>query len=112
MPSTDTSLPPELVDLIIQHLSGHKDALRSCVLVSRTWSAFSQRALFRDAQVNLYPYKMARLLDDLISLPHLQTLIRGLTIQQLSTKDDIPLTTHMSCLASVLLLPKSYESRV
>ncbi|KAF9012245.1 hypothetical protein BDZ89DRAFT_481896 [Hymenopellis radicata] len=107
MPSTDTSLPPELVDMIIQRLSGHKDALRSCALVSRTWSGFSQRALFRDAQVNLDSHeRMAKLLDDLISVPHLQTLVRGLTVRQRWHFDDIPLPAHMSCLASVLsLLP-------
>ncbi|KAF8992880.1 hypothetical protein BDZ89DRAFT_1150852 [Hymenopellis radicata] len=65
---------------------------------------------------------MAKLLDNLTSIPHLQTLIRGLTIQQRGsggtndlipihwqqrgTSDDILLPAHMSCLASVLsLLP-------
>ncbi|KAF9027618.1 hypothetical protein BDZ89DRAFT_1066723 [Hymenopellis radicata] len=107
MPST-TSLPPELVDTIIQHLSDHEDALRSCALVSRIWSGFSQRALFRDAQVNLNSYeKMAKLLDDLISVPHLQTLIRGLTISPHGYRMNVvPLPARMSCLASVLsLLP-------
>ncbi|KAF9000385.1 hypothetical protein BDZ89DRAFT_698008 [Hymenopellis radicata] len=107
MPSTNTSLPPDLVDMIIRHLSGDKDALRNCALVSRTWSVFSQRALFRSIQVNLDTYKkMAKLLDDLISLPHLQTLVRGLTICERRPDDGIPSCTHMSCLASVLsLLP-------
>ncbi|KAF9023963.1 hypothetical protein BDZ89DRAFT_1069497 [Hymenopellis radicata] len=107
MSSSHISLPPELLDMIIQHLSGHNNALRSCALVSRTWSGFSQRALFRDAQVNLYTYKnMTNLLDDLISVPHLQTLVRGLAIYQPYSYDDIPLTAYMSCLASVLsLLP-------
>ncbi|KAF8997656.1 hypothetical protein BDZ89DRAFT_1148441 [Hymenopellis radicata] len=103
MPSTNTFLPPELVDMIIQHLFGYKYALRSCALVSRTWSGFAQRALFRDAQMKLYPYKkMVRLLDDLISVPHLQTLIRGLTIRPHRRVDDIPIPTYMTCLASVL----------
>ncbi|KAF8999707.1 hypothetical protein BDZ89DRAFT_1147609 [Hymenopellis radicata] len=112
MPSSNTSLPPELVDMIIQHLFSYKYALRRCALVSRTWSVFSQRALFRDAQVNLSTYnsisdkKMAKLLDDLISVPHLQTLIRRLTIRPHCHLDDIPLPAYMSCLASVLsLLP-------
>ncbi|KAF9019337.1 hypothetical protein BDZ89DRAFT_1139389 [Hymenopellis radicata] len=107
MPSSITSLPHELVDMIIQHLSGHEYALQSCALVSRTWSGFSQRALFRDTQMNLDSYeKMVKLLDDLISIPHLQTLIRGLTICERSSDDGIPLPAHMSCLASVLsLLP-------
>ncbi|KAF9003482.1 alpha/beta-hydrolase [Hymenopellis radicata] len=109
----NTSLPPEFVDMIIQHLSGHKDALRSCALVSRTWSGFSQRALFRDAQVNLDTYKrMTKLLDDLISIPHLQTLVRGLAIyyQGHLVDDDIPVPAYMSCLASVLsLLPNLME---
>ncbi|KAF9027661.1 hypothetical protein BDZ89DRAFT_1160727 [Hymenopellis radicata] len=113
MSSTNTSLPSELVDIIIQHLSGHKDALRSCALVSRTWSGFSQRALFRDAQVNLDTYKrMTKLLDDLISIPHLQTLFRGLAIyyQGHLVDDDIPVPAYMSCLASVLsLLPNLIE---
>ncbi|KAF9009774.1 hypothetical protein BDZ89DRAFT_1143749 [Hymenopellis radicata] len=109
MPSTNTSLPPELVDMIIQHLSGHKDALQSCALVSRTWLGFSQRALFRDAQVNFdTSKKMAKLLDDLISIPHLQALVRGLAIyyQGHLVDDSIPLPAHMSCITSVLsLLP-------
>ncbi|KAF9017729.1 hypothetical protein BDZ89DRAFT_1074570 [Hymenopellis radicata] len=106
MPSTNTSLPPELLDMIIQHLVGHKYALRRCALVSQTWSVLSQRALFRDAQVKLYPYKkMARLLDDLISVPHLQTLIRGVTIRpHRHVLDNIPLQAYMSCLAPVLSL--------
>ncbi|KAF9027653.1 hypothetical protein BDZ89DRAFT_1066775 [Hymenopellis radicata] len=105
MPSTNTSLPPELVDMIIQHLSGHKDALRSCALVSRTWSGFSQHTLFRN--VHLYTYKtMAKFLDHLISFSHLQTLVRAVTICERRPDDGIPLRTHMSCLATVLsLLP-------
>ncbi|KAF9023971.1 hypothetical protein BDZ89DRAFT_1136370 [Hymenopellis radicata] len=107
MSSSHISLPPELLDMIIQHLSGHKNALRSCALVSRTWSGFSQRALFRDAQVKLWTYEyMTKLLADLISVPHLQTLVRSLAIYQRYINDVIPLTAHMSCLASVLpLLP-------
>ncbi|KAF9000384.1 hypothetical protein BDZ89DRAFT_1170316 [Hymenopellis radicata] len=109
MPSTNTSLPPELVDMIIHHLSGHKDALRSCALVSRAWSGFSQHALFRNAQVNLNSHeKMAKLLDNLISVPHLQMLVRGLKIdyQGHLVDDDIPLSAYMSCITSVLpLLP-------
>ncbi|KAF9027660.1 hypothetical protein BDZ89DRAFT_1066778 [Hymenopellis radicata] len=107
MPSPNTSLPLELLDMIIQHLSSDAYALRSCAQVSRTWSGFGQRALFRNAQVNLSTYKkMAKLLDDLISIPHLQTLIRGLTIYQRRSHDGTLLRTHMSCLATVLsLLP-------
>ncbi|KAF9003481.1 hypothetical protein BDZ89DRAFT_1080938 [Hymenopellis radicata] len=107
MPSPNTSLPLELLDMIIQHLSSDAYALRRCALVSRTWSGFGQRALFRNAQVNLSTYKkMAKLLDDLISIPHLQTLIRGLTICERRSDDGILLSTHMSCLATVLsLLP-------
>ncbi|KAF8997140.1 hypothetical protein BDZ89DRAFT_1052134 [Hymenopellis radicata] len=109
VPSTNSFLPPELVDMIIQHLSGDKYALRSCALVSRNWSGFGQRALFRDAHwVDLSSYqKMAKLLDDLISVPHLQTLVRGLKIYPYCYEvDRIPLPAYMSCLASVLsLLP-------
>ncbi|KAF8993392.1 hypothetical protein BDZ89DRAFT_1085799 [Hymenopellis radicata] len=70
-----------------------------CALLSRTWSGFSQRALFCDA------HKMAKLLDDLISVPHLQTLVRGVTISPHGYEvDHIPLPAYMSCLASVLSL--------
>ncbi|KAF9009776.1 hypothetical protein BDZ89DRAFT_1047820 [Hymenopellis radicata] len=49
---------------------------------------------------------MTKLLAHLISFPHLQALIRGLTIYQHRFDDDIPLPAHISCLASVLsLLP-------
>ncbi|KAF9000389.1 hypothetical protein BDZ89DRAFT_1121659 [Hymenopellis radicata] len=113
MPSLNTSLPLELLDMIIQHLSSDTYALRNCALVSRTWSCFSQRALFSNAQVDLHTYKkMVELLDDLVSVPHLQTLIREVKIYQFvrwrcaGAFDDIPFPVYMSCLTSVLpLLP-------
>ncbi|KAF8873611.1 hypothetical protein CPB85DRAFT_584867 [Mucidula mucida] len=110
MPLPKTSLPPELGDKIIQHLYDDKGALQSCALVLRTWSGFSQRALFRHAQVDLYSYtRMAGLTDDLTSDPHLQTLIRNLKIyQRVRWYDyqDVPFPAYMSRLTSVLsLLP-------
>ncbi|KAF9027648.1 hypothetical protein BDZ89DRAFT_1134112 [Hymenopellis radicata] len=114
MPSSNTSLPLELLDMIIQHLSSDASALRNCALVSRTWSGFSQHALFRNAQVDLHTYKkMTELLDDLVSVPHLQALIRDVKIYQYvrwrrsqQIPDDIQFPTYMSCLTSVLsLLP-------
>ncbi len=100
---SNTSLPPELEDVIIQHLSGDTRTLQRCALVSRTWSAFSQDILFRNLQVKLYSYeKTAKLLADLIFAPHLQTLVRDLAIYRRLSDDDIPLSAHLSCLASVL----------
>ncbi|KAF8899989.1 hypothetical protein CPB85DRAFT_1326983 [Mucidula mucida] len=107
MPLIPTFLPPELVALIIEHVSGDTDDLRSCALVSRTWSDFSQRALFRNTHVHLYfgiDKKVDRLLDDLISIPHLQTLVDAVRVGQYCYYEAIPLPTHMSCLASVLAL--------
>ncbi|KAF8881649.1 hypothetical protein CPB85DRAFT_1442763 [Mucidula mucida] len=104
----NTSLPLELVDLIIQHLSGDTYTLRRCALVSRTWSELGQRALFRDAQLDLCSStKMAKVLDDLTSMSHLRTLFRAVTVpQRCIDNNDVPSSGHMSRLASVLsLLP-------
>ncbi|KAF8869352.1 hypothetical protein CPB85DRAFT_1477353 [Mucidula mucida] len=103
----NTSLPLELVNLIIQHLSGDTYTLRRCALVSRTWSELGQRALFRDAQLDLCSStKMAKVLDDLTSMPHLRTLVRAVTVPERCTDNYIPPPGHMSRLASVLsLLP-------
>ncbi|KAF8881643.1 hypothetical protein CPB85DRAFT_1340120 [Mucidula mucida] len=107
MPSPNTSLPPELQDVIIQHLSGDMHTLQRCALVSRTWSASSQHVLFCNIQVRLYTYgKTTKLLDDLISLPHLPALIRNLKIYRCFFDRDMPLPVHLSILTSVLsLLP-------
>ncbi|KAF9031963.1 hypothetical protein BDZ89DRAFT_1063596 [Hymenopellis radicata] len=114
MLSRSPSLPPELVDMIVQYLSDDKRALRSCTLVSRTWSSFSQRTLFRNTEFDLYSYsRMAKLHEALLSVPHLQTFIRRVMITQqdeisLKTRrsNDISLATYMSCLTSLLsLLP-------
>ncbi|KAF8994519.1 hypothetical protein BDZ89DRAFT_53878 [Hymenopellis radicata] len=114
MPSPNASLPLELLDIIIQHLSGDAYALRNCALVSQSWSGCSQCALFSNAQVDLDTYtKMAELLADLVSVPHLQTLIREVKIYQFVRwrrsqvfQDDIPIPVYTSCLTSVLsLLP-------
>ncbi|KAF9031956.1 hypothetical protein BDZ89DRAFT_1063575 [Hymenopellis radicata] len=110
MSSRGPSLPPELVDMIVQYLSDDKHTLRSCTLVSRTCSSFSQRALFRNKVFKLYSYsRMAKLHEALLSVPHLQTLIRRVTITQedeISLSNVIALPTYMSCLTSVVsLLP-------
>ncbi|KAF8886846.1 hypothetical protein CPB85DRAFT_1566762 [Mucidula mucida] len=102
-----TPFPPELVDLILQHLSGDTYTLRRCALVSRTWAGFSQLILFRDAQLDIRTSKkMAKLLDDLTSTPHLQTLVRAVAVPERCSDDAIPSPVHMSRIASVLsLLP-------
>ncbi|KAF9008117.1 hypothetical protein BDZ89DRAFT_1079170 [Hymenopellis radicata] len=110
------SLPPELVDIIVQYvqyLSDDKRELRNCTLVSRTWSSVSQRTLFRNWRLDLYSYsRLTKLLHELSSNPHLQTLIdRVLIAQRIETHkrsghNDVSLPTYMSRLASVLsLLP-------
>ncbi|KAF9031989.1 hypothetical protein BDZ89DRAFT_1063622 [Hymenopellis radicata] len=87
MSSRGPSLPPELVDTIVQYLSNDKAALRSCTLVSGTWSSFSQRTLFLNTRLRLSSCLiMAKLLHELLSVPRLRTLICRVVIDQPNEK--------------------------
>ncbi len=76
-------LPPELVDLIAEHLlynnPNDKRTLQSCALVARTWATPCQRALFQQLDLSGY-LPVVRLSAHLIRYPHLQHLIRDMTI--------------------------------
>ncbi|KAF9018876.1 hypothetical protein BDZ89DRAFT_1164963 [Hymenopellis radicata] len=79
MPLTSAPvLPPELVGLIVQNLSGSR-TLQICALISRTWAIPCQRALFHD--LHLYEYlQVVRLPAHLIRYPHLQRSIQHVSI--------------------------------
>ncbi|KAF9031987.1 hypothetical protein BDZ89DRAFT_1131598 [Hymenopellis radicata] len=88
-------LPPELVELIVEHSAGDEwvrnsalmhsgsgyDWLQSCALISRSWVVPCQRALFHD--ISLYDYnRVVRLLRHLQRYSHLQNLIQWMIIWQ------------------------------
>ncbi|KAF9031988.1 hypothetical protein BDZ89DRAFT_1063621 [Hymenopellis radicata] len=92
------TLPPELVELVVEHLVGDERTLRNCALVARTWAGAAQRALFRNVVIPATSKQLERLLGHLTCLPHLQTLVRLVTIPA------VPTVSHLTTLLS--LLPK------
>jgi len=40
------TLPPEMLDLIVDHLDGEPTALKTCCVVSKSWIPRAQRNLF------------------------------------------------------------------
>lgn len=72
------TLPPELVDMVIDYLYHDKPALSACTLVSRTWLATSRMHLFN--QVIIYhdrtPRPFGRFTDFLREKPFIRTLIK------------------------------------
>ncbi|KAF8655819.1 hypothetical protein AX16_002904 [Volvariella volvacea WC 439] len=70
-------IPQEIIDNIIQHLSDDKLSLKSCSLVSRSFTSPSQRRLFYDFSVHVRDYgnmldfnveRLRRMLSDLWTL--------------------------------------------
>ncbi|KAF9018872.1 hypothetical protein BDZ89DRAFT_1164959 [Hymenopellis radicata] len=67
-------LPPELVDIVAEHLRYDKRTLKSCALVARTWTIPCQRVLFH--KLYLWSYlPVIHLPAHLTRYPHLQRLI-------------------------------------
>ncbi|KAF9031975.1 hypothetical protein BDZ89DRAFT_1131584 [Hymenopellis radicata] len=79
-PKSAPNLPPELIELIVEHLRGDCLTLRNCALVSRAWTAPSQRALFHDTCL-CYHLEVVRLPAHLRLYPHLQRLIQHLQVR-------------------------------
>ncbi|KAF9008115.1 hypothetical protein BDZ89DRAFT_1079166 [Hymenopellis radicata] len=102
------SLPPELVELIVEHLLYDGHSLRSCALVARTWVIPCQRALFRDIVLN-DSLEVTRLPAHLIRYPHLQRLVQVVTIWQAPDSSErsvgsCVLDNYMSCLTDLFPL--------
>ncbi|KAF9031992.1 hypothetical protein BDZ89DRAFT_1063630 [Hymenopellis radicata] len=101
------TLPPELVELVVEHLVGDERTLRSCALVARTWAGAAQRALFRNVVIPATSKQLDRLLSHLTCLPHLQTLFRLVTIQAVPSDSLTSQDAYVSHLTNLLsLLPK------
>ncbi|KAF9049451.1 hypothetical protein BDZ89DRAFT_1126425 [Hymenopellis radicata] len=106
MSSRAPSLPPELVDMIVQYLSDDKDTLGSSLvnaLCSATRGSIFPPGGWLNCVMNFSPY------------PHLQTLFRGVVIYQpdengLKSDGYAGISTYMTCLTSVLSLLPSLVS--
>ncbi|KAF9031998.1 hypothetical protein BDZ89DRAFT_1131608 [Hymenopellis radicata] len=119
MPLTNAPvLPPELVGLIVENLSGSR-TLRICALISRTWAVPCQRALFHD--LHLYQYlQVVRLPAHLIRYPHLQRFIQHVSVRHtpsnIATRDRVPIAgprhTYLSGLAALFPLISRITSLV
>jgi len=54
------SLPPEILDLIVDHLHGEPATLKSCCAVSKSWVPRTRRNLFARVELNAHTYHIAR----------------------------------------------------
>jgi len=77
-------LPPEILDLIVDHLRGEPTTLRACCLVSKSWVPRSRRHLF--ARVEFIGLWRAVFPDPLNSPAH---YTRSLTITSLRFNNDV-----------------------
>ncbi|KAF9031982.1 hypothetical protein BDZ89DRAFT_1158669 [Hymenopellis radicata] len=105
-------LPPELVELIVQHLWDHH-TLQSCALISWTCVIPCQRALF--CSISLRDYnRVVRFLPHLRRYPHLQPLIQWMVISQTcATRNGEARNEYLSCLTALfLLLPRLTSLRI
>ncbi|KAF9031953.1 hypothetical protein BDZ89DRAFT_1063572 [Hymenopellis radicata] len=101
-------LPPELVDIVAEHLPYDRRTLKSCALVARTWTIPCQRVLFHE--LSLYSYlPVIHLLAHLTNYPHLRCLIRVVKICTRSTVNNSERmrTNYLSSVAALFpLMPR------
>ncbi|KAF7355359.1 hypothetical protein MSAN_01452500 [Mycena sanguinolenta] len=89
------SLPQELLDECLSHLSSHTDFM-ACALVCRSWSSAAQRLLFRVVYVSSRRYK--RLEKTLRTSPHLASNIRTLVLSREEAQLKAQAFTKVCCL--------------
>ncbi|KAF9018884.1 hypothetical protein BDZ89DRAFT_1073508 [Hymenopellis radicata] len=87
-PKSAPNLPPELIELIVEHLRGDCLTLRNCALISRAWTAPSQRALFHDTRWCNFR-EVFRLPAHFRLYPHLQRLIQHLHVRHAPRDTEI-----------------------
>ena len=84
------TLPPELVDMVIDHLYTDKTTLAACTLVRRDWLAASRLHLFNDVIVfhERTERPFGRFTDFLREKPAIGSLIKILCINGYNPKDS------------------------
>lgn len=76
-------IPPELTDIIIDHLYNNKATLRSCSLVGRQWTPAAQYHLFHTISTSEYYVPQSRRFAQLLEAsPHLGPYVREVDITQ------------------------------
>jgi len=90
------SLPPEILDLIVDHLCGEPTTLKACCLVSKSWVPRSRRHLFSRVTFNMFwpsiTFWMTVFPDPLTSPAHYtRTLtVTGLRVGTVTNNDVTP----------------------
>lgn len=80
--SSDISIPPELFDMIIDHLHDDKHSLATCGRICRQWVPSSRKHLF--SSITLTPYsEMLNLFLDLLDCPltNIPPHVRNLSVE-------------------------------
>lgn len=93
-------LPPELNDMVIDHLKNEKAALSSTALVNKSWLVRSRVHLFRVITVTAEFARFAAFLQD---RKHLHACIQRLTLQGEAFDSDLGDTTDVALLEPTIL---------
>ncbi|KAJ3554128.1 hypothetical protein NM688_g3264 [Phlebia brevispora] len=99
-------LPPELIDMVIDHLYNDKVTLAQCTLVARSWLSAARMHLFRDITVfhERTPEAFGKFVSLLRSKLHLRVLIKTLCLNGYHPSDGRQGRLDATILESIVAL--------
>lgn len=91
MPQSRLTLPIELVELILSHLSNDRATLKSCTLVCRAWIPDARRTLFHTIKIDEHT-DYRQVLDILKRSPGIRSCIKNLNLKIFNDYRRVPET--------------------